>query len=189
MSEIITYRKRAVELVEWACDNGRAEISSKNYRVVDSDAKARRLGISLRELSIKEKWKHKHSSCAILAHWMLEQLFLEHAIRLPWVGREEQKVNVLTRLHAKPAPSVAYKSGTELQGGDVGIIWRTGYDAHVLVVINHDLETGEVCTAEYGQPHGELKTRKLIGRKMGRKTLHRVLPLANVLAQYNEWDS
>lgn len=186
--EIITYRKRAVELVEKATGNGRVSPADEIYREVDSNRKARERGLSLNQVGIEQGWYH--SSCAFLPHWMLENLFplwTETAL-LHWLGREpEQPLSRLMGTTPRGAPAIIYE-GKELQGGDVVGIWNRldGTDAHVLVVIHENRENGELLTAEYGQPYGKRRTRYLFNGKIGRREVKRVLPLVNVVQQYED---
>jgi hypothetical protein len=105
----------------------------------------------------------KYSSCADLAHWLYYRL----GVRRPFVNRDEHRgwksqVNI-GRLAFLPT-DLAFRPDADvrLEPGDVTIVWNSEktLDAHVSVVIDH---VGEVVlTADYGQPGGKLRVKKLL---------------------------
>lgn len=152
------YRKRAVELLEYACTNNPKKGSDRYLEITE------RRNTPL------------YSACGDLGHWMLYRL----GFRMPWINRAEhlgwqQGDNI--RLLA--SHGVRF-DGRRLEGGDIIIIanaWPSGKDAHCVCVIDQP-EPHKLLTAEYGLPGGGLQERKF---PMSRAT-RVVLPLENMIA-------
>ena len=172
MIDLHRYQLLAVGWCGYACDGsqGRPE---RGDAVYDAVTEGRDFG-------------RGYSSCGDLAHWMLYRL----GVRAAWLNRSEHNgwkpgVNVsrLCGVVRYAAPS----SDIVLQPGDVTVVYNRagGSDAHVSVVIDHDVRRGELQTADYGQPGGSLKTRAIArsgGRVIiGARQLRHVLRLADVL--------
>lgn len=176
MLPIATYRKWAVELVEYACGYsvGRPE-DDIVYKAVTEN----------RDVGAMQK---KYSSCGDLTHWLLYRL----GVRSQWVNRAEHGgflssdlYNNITLLQKSPALLRDPNTGMRYQPGDIGIIWGTGFDAHVFVVLD-DQQPKALYVGEYGQPGGHLAARTIGYHAglltIGVKALHKVLPLGDVLS-------
>jgi hypothetical protein len=172
MIDLHRYQILAVRWCEYACggSRGRPEHGDPVY---DAVTEGRDFG-------------RGYSSCGDLAHWMLYRC----GVRAPWLNRDEHEgwrtgVNV-SRLcgavrYARPPADVV------LSPGDITIVYNkpSGSDAHVSVVIDHDVAGGSLQTADYGQPGGALCTRS-VTRSLGHTTigsrrLQHVLRLEDVL--------
>lgn len=175
--ELVVYRALAVELVEYACGygHGRSEADAVYQAVTEG-----------RDRGAQQR---SYSSCGDLAHWLLFRL----GVRAHWENRKEGDGwrwghdNNITLLESCPAAVRDPPTGTRYDPGDVGIIWGTGTDAHVFVVLDDQQPVARLYVGEYGQPGGHLAARAvghLNGQlTIGTRALHRVLPLAAVLEQ------
>lgn len=181
MIEIDEARLLAGQLLRWAAGNPARGTSDPVYRLVDSNADARKRGLSLYEVSVVEKWPHRHSSCTFIEHWLLETL----GVRLPWVGRETQTVNPFTRLYAAPQ-AIVPPPELQLYPGDALCIGNSAATWHVQCVLAHDAAAQQLEVAEYGQPGAHIADKVLTRRGgawySGSRPVDRVLPLDAVLA-------
>lgn len=179
--ELHRRRKVAVAWLEWACGAPLSAVAEEHprYRVVTANLDPGSRGIH----------PDPFSSCALLGHWML----LRVGVRLPWLDHPSAPSGwrsdggVLSRLVAPPVGGNRCGSvwdGRSLEGGDIVIIanrWPSGRDAHVVCTI--DQVDGALCTAEYGQPGGALRTHNgFDGKRIGKRLIRTVLPLEAVLA-------
>lgn len=175
MSSILppaTYVRYAEELCRYGCGYdafGRTE----NDAVYQAVTEGRDRGAAQRN----------YSSCGDLAHWMLYRL----GLRCQWVNREENLgwvggdlYNNITLLQRCPEIVRTPPHDALLACGDVGVVWNTGYDAHVFVALG-PVSKGRLLVAEYGQPGGKVQERAVTrsGKlmKVGGRTLNRLLPL------------
>ncbi len=120
-----------------------------------------------------------YSSCADLGHWLHYRL----GLRGSWINRKEHKgwkvgMNVSRLAYSPIADSFPQEP---YECGDIGIIWSLPdtTDAHVLV-FRGALPSG-YATAEYGQPGGALKDRKVVGGLIGKRRIHRILRLQEAI--------
>lgn len=148
--------------------------------------------------------QQKYSSCGDLAHWMLwrlgfrvKQLNREERVRSePSAGygwRVGQNVSQLVALsNALKLDSPLVDDLASYDAGDVLVVWQlqSTADAHVICPTAGYLN-GVLPTAEYGQPGGELRLRRLSteltgslsGRFMvGTRTAQVWIPLPKLLA-------
>lgn len=170
MNRIDAYRLLAARLLSHACNGsfGRSEQDEVYQQVTEGrDRGAARAS---------------YSSCGDLAHWLLYRL----GVRESWVNRAEhfrgwRSGQNIADLCWPPCPSrrmhVAERFGT----GDILVIYREpdSRDAHALVVLDHDGD--HVLSADYGQPGGALRTRRLSGQDLGGRTVQHVLTLPMAL--------
>lgn len=178
-------RRDVDALLGWACGGGAGRaIDDPVYRSIASNAAARAAGLSLYELSKIQHWDHPFSSCAFLAHWLLETL----GVLEPWVGRESHGTNPLTRLAYTAPQSRNPKPDEVLQCGDVILIGHDAHTWHIQCAISHDPDGGILMVAEYGQEpllggHVASKTMRRVGAQwmVGERPLERVLPLEDVI--------
>jgi hypothetical protein len=174
MLPLETYRRWAVELAEFAC--GYSAGRGENDPVYTAVTEGRDTGPNQR----------RYSSCGDLAHWMLYRL----GVRCEWVNRAEYRGwkvgDNIAALQRSTARSKNPNRATGYLPGDIGIIWGTGLDAHVFVILD-DQQPTALFVAEYGQPGGHLKARVVSYHDgllaIGAKTLHVVLPLEAVLRE------
>lgn len=156
-------RLLAVSLLEYACRGNKVAESDERYRQVTE----------------KRDFGAGYSSCADLAHW----LYFRLGVRERWVNRDEHLDWVMGANVSKLAwscPQARKYDGELLEPGDVIIVWSRPGDEHVICVIESH---GDILyTAEYGQPGGALKTRKVVDGKIGHRRIQRWLPLRDVLA-------
>lgn len=170
---LVEYQHVAASWLEWACRGDKVPERDERYQRVT-------------------EWRDKptpgYSSCADLAHWLLFCL----GVRSPWVNRAEhigwRPARNVSALCWPPAPAREPHPTDQYDAGDVLVIWsrQDTTDAHVLVVVTHLPDEHVLCTAEYGQPGGALRTHALDPHaplRIGLRTIHRVLPLATVLEQ------
>jgi hypothetical protein len=171
----VDYHAMAADFCEYACNGmvGRGELDPVYQAVTEG-----------RDIGAMQK---SYSSCGDLAH----SLYYRLGVRLPWVNRAEhgghrasQTENNVTLLQRFKPRLINPKSETRYAPGDVGIIWNTGYDAHVFVILE-DRQPKELLVAEYGQPGGHIKERPVTYRNnllfIGSRALHCVLRLDDVL--------
>jgi hypothetical protein len=134
--------------------------------------------------------KQFYSSCGDLAHW----LFFRMGVRMPFINRDELDGwsfmgtnNNITTLYTHPNgkhPGLDAK----FEAGDVLIVAATNVNkTHVICVIDHDPNTNILHSAEYGQPHGALRTRHIIKNMdshklyIGDRSIDVHLPIYDVL--------
>lgn len=197
VGELEQYRELADELIRHACDSGDGKgrgIDDPVYAQVASMQADRDAGRSRNRTSKKEGWFF--SSCAFLCHWWLESAFPDAiaAGALPWVGREKQKINPLSRLiwgHGSRAPT----RFDVFQPGDILCCWppKRGNKAHIFVALEHDPESGTLVSGDYGQPGGRICTRKVRWTKRGLKIgksryVYRVMMLSDVRDMVAEFE-
>jgi hypothetical protein len=154
----LEYQKRAVELLEYACD-GDPEKGSPRWLEVTEGRNA-----------------PEYSSCGDLAHWMLFRL----GFRMRWINRNENR-------GWKQGMNIAYLvshglpfNGQRLEGGDVIVVaneWPQGYDAHAVCVIDQPNER-KLLTAESGLPGNGLCSHDLPLKR----TIRVVLSLERMIA-------
>lgn len=167
---MISYQKQSVELLEWSCRGDRVgELDARYQQVVEG----RDVGVM----------RTRYSSCADLAHWLWYRL----GIRVREINRREHlgwKVGVnVSRIVSLSTPY--QPDGALLQGGDVIVITTTGYDAHVICVVDQpDRDT--LLTAEYGQPGGCLRQRKIKNGRIGRRQIKYVVKLEALINSAKE---
>jgi hypothetical protein len=138
------------------------------------------------EVTEKRDFGAKYSSCGDLCHWLHFRL----GVRSDYLNRAEHKgwrvAQNISRLAWRCPAARPPKAGERFSAGDVLIVFnqKNGLDAHALVVRDH---TGdEVHSADYGQPGGARKTRKLNvdprgALVLGGRRVQFVLPLFDVL--------
>lgn len=169
MNRLEAYRLLARRLVEYACDGplGRDE-DDPVYRRVTED----------RDMGAMQR---KYSSCGDLAHWLLFRL----GVRESWLNRREhlgwRSGQNVAALCWRPCPSRPPRIAERFDAGDILVIYSQPdtWDAHVLVVLEHDGDT--VLSGDYGQPGGALRTRRLSGDNLGGRDIHHVLDLGQAL--------
>jgi hypothetical protein len=107
----------------------------------------------------------KYSSCGDLPHWMLYRL----GVRLPWINRYEHtgfrvgwNITYLADTRANPRVRPV-RPGEKFESGDTIVVWSRvdTKDAHAIVVVDHLPAEGILLTAEYGQPGGALRARRV----------------------------
>jgi hypothetical protein len=175
MTSIEELQRRAGLFLRWACGGpeGRPESDPIYQRVTEG-----------RDVGAMQR---KYSSCGDLAHALYEFL----GIRGRWVNRAALGHYVIghniARLNGHPGKREPRFSDT-FEAGDVLVVWNQPdtEDAHVICVLGMD--GGHLQTAEYGQPGGALRERRLevansgllIGGRLARVwlPLHRVIALA-----------
>lgn len=166
------YRTAARRLAELAVngEKGRPENDPFYQKVTEG-----------RDFGISQK---SYSSCGDLAHWLLYRL----GVRCAFVNRKENRgwqsgANVSAL--AFSAPYEVPKADFVAEPGDILIVWNEphGYDAHVLVVLEHGAIA--VKSADYGQPGGALKSRNFSVRGgfpfLGEKRVQRKISLVKAL--------
>ena len=173
--DVLTRQKMAADWLQWAC--GPKQAVDQHDPIYQQVTEGR------------DKPTKGYSSCGDLGHWILYRL----GARLPWVNRAEHlgwRVGKnVSALCWGPAPARDYAPGMKLEAGDIVIIWGRpdGTDAHVMCVVDHDPGARVLCTAEYGQPGGALRNHVYNddngGMKFGRRSVHKVLLLKDVIAQ------
>lgn len=104
-----------------------------------------------------------YSSCGDLPNYMLFRL----GCRAPAINRKESghpwRVGKNFDIYWSPKPARNPIHGETYQCGDCLCIWKTGNDAHALVVIEHTPGDRVLLTAEYGQKwQGEQKLGQAI---------------------------
>jgi hypothetical protein len=159
---LLEYRKRAVELLEYACNGNPAKGSPRWLEVTEN------------------RNTPKYSSCGDLAHWMLFRL----DFRMRWINRNENQgwrmgLNI-TRLIKRGSK---YK-GVKLEGGDIIVvsnIWPQGFDAHAVCIIDQP-DKSKIITAESGLPGNGLLTHNL---PLSR-TIRVVIPLESVIEEHDK---
>jgi hypothetical protein len=180
------WRMCAKALCEWACGyaNGRSKLDPVYIAVTEG-----RDGPT-------DKERKSYSSCGDLAHWMLKRL----GLREDWVNRTDDNlfgpwmpVANVTNLHGTKCPiEFIPKSDWSPDSGDIILVWLTGYDVHVMVVLDPPRE-GKLRTANYGASGMSASTvtgAKIASNKLtwdgrhwfyGSKIVQRVISLADVV--------
>lgn len=196
MHDMKTYRARARELLEHACNgaHGRPESDPVYQRITEGrDAGAH---------------QRSYSSCGDLPAWLWFQL----GVRCSFVNRRENarygwRVGLNIALLCdelvggvkQGVPNIARRSPSpesRFQCGDVLVVWNKpdSTDAHTLVALEH--MDGALLSADYGQPGGKLVTRAITRREtyddagrrsvqlyLGAKQIRRWLPLNLILEE------
>ena len=144
------YRRLAWALTEFAVNEstGRPAFGDEVYSGIT---------LGLQDAARQQGWFF--SSCAFLPHWMLETM----GVLRPYVGRSTDADEPLGRL-AWGEDSQAVKTDDRFLTGDILQIGSNG-DSHIFVVLEYDPPTaehqGRLLSADYGQPGGALRTRRV----------------------------
>jgi hypothetical protein len=181
--DIARYTDQADDWLSFACGYSRGRLVTD--RVVETVTEGR--------CSVPS-----YSSCGDLPNYMLFRL----GVRAPAVNRAENggwRVGKNFDIFWSPKPARAAIPGETYQCGDMLCIWKTGTDAHALVVIEHTPSDRVILTAEYGQkwqgeqltgknihPDGKLCVHQYSDRPdglmwIGSRAVKRVLPLIDMI--------
>lgn len=158
---LLEYRKRAVELLEYACDDNPQKGSPRWLEITEN------------------RNTLKYSSCGDLAHWMLFRL----GFRMRWINRDENLGWRMGMNIARLVKRGTRYDGQTLDGGDIIVvsnIWPQGFDAHAICVINQPNKS-TIVTAESGLPGNGLLTHNL---PLSR-TIRVVIPLESVIGEHD----
>lgn len=128
----------------------------------------------------------KYSSCADLGHWWLRCI----GVRADWMNRDDdgddQKFRYGVNLNWLCPPPIGKCSiaKSKLQGnprpGDV-LVENNAHGGHVFCVLDYNILTDTLTTAEYGQPGGKMK-RRLNYKATGASKLMSHIRLVDALA-------
>lgn len=159
---LLEYRKRAVELLEYACDGSPKKGSQRWLEITEN------------------RNTLKYSSCGDLAHWMLFRL----GFRVRWINRDENLGWRMGMNIARLVTRGVKYTGEKLEGGDIIVvsnIWPQGFDAHAICVIDQP-DKDRIFTAESGLPGNGLLTH---GLPLSRK-IRAVIPLESVIEEHDK---
>lgn len=112
-----------------------------------------------------------YSSCGDLVHGA----WFDVGCRSHWVNRKENGSYQVGANISKICYSLAPLGRRTLQPdslilcGDAFVIWNKddSSDAHTFLALEHNRETGELLSADYGQPGGGLRRRMLVWEHIG----------------------
>lgn len=150
------YRRLAWALVQFA-------VNEEQGRPAFGDPVYENITLGLQQTAREQGWFF--SSCAFLPHWMLETLGLVR----PYVGRSTDADEPLSRLAWGDDSEAVRLTDEEPFGprfltGDIVQIGSNG-DSHIFVVVDYTPPTtdheGTMISADYGQPGGALRTRRV----------------------------